>query len=382
MSARSFDAIAVLTRSGRERDAFCAAVTVDGGRIDAQLVADVLRVSGRVSSTLGTRRALVELCALVRALQSFVDGSITASELASGMAVHAGRTERFAAFDEARVLLRTVEEVLDGGRRSGRAVVEQIRLLHASLHEWLVDELVGAGGEGSQAGPAVGGMASPASGRTNGSEASSTALVSVVADPVARRRAHDLAQDLLHGADGYPLPGLAGAAWRRGWTAVPIAGDALDEQDARGPERFVAALASLPEPPDRILRITRRRSPAWRLDADRRLHPGDGLRDAAAAPCTPAGLTALLDDAHRGWCIFTTDDLALACVEGAGHHVVLGPSAAIDIACGGTALDAVARFREHVESLAVDGEGPPPDLLEIATTLGRVRRRAPSPPRP
>jgi hypothetical protein len=73
--------------------------------------------------------------------------------------------------------------------------------------------------------------------------------------------------------------------------------------------------------------------------------------------------------------VLTTDELQFAIVEGSGHRAVLGPVAFVEVVVGCTPLEAIARFREQVEALAVDGQ-PPEDLLEVAESFGRLRRRS------
>ena len=108
------DAFDVLVRSGGARDAFLAALpgADDPANVDAALVSDVLRVAGRVAQTVGTRRALVGLCGILRALDAALDGRIELAELRGGIESHSAGTDGFAAFDDARVLLRTIAEIL------------------------------------------------------------------------------------------------------------------------------------------------------------------------------------------------------------------------------------------------------------------------------
>ena len=114
-------------------------------------------------------------------------------------------------------------------------------------------------------------------------------------------------------------------------------------------------------------------SARWRI-VGAQVRVGDHLRRSWELPADHEGL-ALAATERPGWTIITNPDLSFAYVEGSGHHALLGPTDMVERACGMSVLEAVATFREHVESLAVDGE-PPQDLLEVATDFGRLRRRS------
>jgi hypothetical protein len=356
----SFDVIDVLTRAGDARDAFAASVGDAAADADAQLVSDLLRTSGRVGDALETRRALVELCALVRAIDAAEQGRIDLQELRAGLELHAARTDRFAEFHDARVLLRTLTELLST-TRDPHATRAQVAFLHRELRAWLLEQLTGdAAGDSGPVDDAGAG---------------------VVDDPRlpyrttarADRIAGDaLVTELLQGAQHYPVTGLLGAAWRRDWSAVPLAGEMLGD-DPGELARLAEALDLLVPRPGTLVQVARRRPARWRVRG-RTVDVGDHLRSSWHLPASPAGL-ALAATERAGWAILTTSDLAFAYVEASGHHALLGPAAFVERACGMPPLEAVARFREHVESLAVDGE-PPDDLLEVATSFGRLRRRS------
>ncbi|MCW2928469.1 MAG: hypothetical protein JWM86_2437 [Thermoleophilia bacterium] len=373
-AADGFDVVEVLTRADAARDAFCARMAQLGEArertLDAQLVSDVLRADGRVGDTLETRRALVELCALLRAIDATERGRIELAELRRGLELHAGRTGRFAEFHDARVLLRTLGELLDhpsvadGGDAPG--VRAQLALLHRELRAWAIEQLTGSA-DGHVGHARSGERAAPAS-----AELLDPRAPWRVRDRAARVANDGLVHELLQGAQGHPVTGLLGAAWIRGWSAVPIAGEQLGEV-AGSLDRLAAALEHLDPRPMTLVQVDRLRSPRWTLEGAR-IRVGDHLRDSWALPATGAGLELAAGE-RRGWSILTTDQLAFAVVEGAGHHALLGPRGFVEVALGVGVLDAMAEFREHVESLAVDGE-PPEDLLEVATSFGRYRRRS------
>ena len=91
-------------------------------------------------------------------------------------------------------------------------------------------------------------------------------------------------------------------------------------------------------------------------------------------PVTAGSLRAVAATRTR-WCVLTTPDLDFAIVEGAGHHALLGPAPLVTTACAVPPLEAIARFREHVEELAGDDD-PPAELLAVAQSFGRLRRRS------
>ncbi len=357
-----FDAVDVLTRSGDARDAFLALLDDAIVDLDAHLVSDVLRSTGRVGAALDTRPVLVELCAVLRAIDAAKSDRIGLDELRTGISVHAARTDRFAAFHDARVLLRTLDEVLDPVRidRDPRATRSQVELLHRELQSWMVDQLVGDPGSTDDALPA-------------GEDVDDPRAPFEVTDDAMRRRAHELIEELFHGARHHPVTGLLGAAWVRGWSAVPIAGERVGEDPAEL-DRLVAAVASLVPGATHVLQVDRRPQPRW-LVHGRRVEVGDGLRRAWLLPATTDGMRlAAIDDRART--VLTTPDLDFALVEAVEHHALLGPTEFVEQACGTAPLHAVARFREHVEALAGEDGEPPEALLEVATDFGRLRRRS------
>lgn len=367
--SQEFDAIEVLTRAGAERDHACALLDADIEGFDAQLVSDVLRVAGRVGATLDTRRALVELCALVRALDAAEGGRIDLVELRAGIALHAARTDGFAQFHDARVLLRTLVEVLEAGRaeEDSRATRSQVSMLHRELRGWLLEQLTGD--------PAGTITSLDADGR--GRPAAGERIVDprapwLVRDSRDAAHADALVHELLHGARNHPVTGILGAAWMRGWSAVPLPGEQLGEEPL-DLELLAVALELLEPVPTALVQVDRRRAPRWLLEGQV-LRIGDGLRRSWRLPLGIEGLQLAATE-RRGWTVLTTPDLQFACIEAAGHRALLGPTEFVVAACGMPPLEVVARFREHVESLAVEGE-PPEDLLEVATRFGRLRRRS------
>lgn len=355
----TLDVVEVLTRAGATRARAAALLGEQLDEVDGQLVADVLRAHGRVGDTLALRGALVEACALLRALDAFERQLVTLDELGSGVALQSARTGRFAGFGEARVVLRTVGELLDrAGSMPERALRAQVELLHRDVRTWLEAQLLGDGA--ATAGPASG-------------VAGDVREPHRIAEPSAARTAHELVDELREGAAGHPVTGILGAAWIRGWSAVPVAGDHVGEEPEEL-DRLAAALDVLDPRPRELLQIDLRRQPRWRVTG-RELRIGDGLRRSWSLPADRAGLQ--LAAAERlGWCVLATTDLAFAIVEGAGHHALLGPTEFVTAACDASPLEAVARFREHVESLAEPGEDPPEDLLLVAERFGRLRRRS------
>lgn len=352
----SFPVLDVLTRAGADREQFCAAIDDDGPQVDARLVSDLLRARGRVGETLETRRALVDLCAVVRSLDAAQSGRITLDELRRGLDLHAGRTARFSDFHDARVLLRTLGEVLGDGRATEHpgAVGAQVSMLHGELRAWLLDELTG--------GVAASEATTP--------DAEHDEVEQVPGDE--RVRADALVEELLHGARHHPVTGLLGAAWVRGWSAVPIAGEMLGDDPAEL-DRLALAIERHEPAIARLVQVQRSRPPRWSIRSDV-VQVGDPQRSSWSFPATRQGLTQAARE-RAGWAVLTTWDLDFAYVEGGGHHALLGPTGFVTVACGMPPLEAVATFREHVEELAVDGD-PPHDLLEVAEQFGRLRRRS------
>ena len=351
----TFPVLDVLTRSGAARDGFVAAIddTVD---TDAGLVSDVLRVAGRVGETLATRRALVELCAVVRALDSCLAGDIELAELARGVAVHAARTDGFAHFDEARVLLRTLDELLARAAApdaNERALRSQVAWLDGELRSWLLEQMTGS---------PTGTLPTPT--------ASAAPMPPTLVSDLARVRAsNELTDDLLANARFHDVRGLAAAAWVRGWSAVPRAGERLGD-DPDEAARLLAALLDIGT--HELLHVDLAPRARWHLHGDQ-LHVADGLRTVAAHTVADDTLAALTVDrpAHG---LFTDDAGSFALLEADDHHVVAGPRPFVEAVCGCTVGEALAAFREHVEERAGDDE-PPPELLLVAQRYGRLRRR-------
>lgn len=358
----TYDVVEVLTRASSAREALADAVGERVDALDALLVSDVLAAAGRVGETLTVRRELVALCALLRAIDAAERQLIDLDELRDGLAAHAARTDRFERFAEARVLLRTLTELLAHPTAASAedAVRTQVALLHADLREYLTRQLVGA---------TDGATAQPRTREFRGSEHPGT-----ITDPELARAAHDIVDELRHGADHHPVTGLLGAAWMRGWSAVPVPGEQLGEGDPGEAARLTAAIVDLDFQPRELLLVDLRLPRPWRVHG-RTLELRDGLRCALRLPATAKGIAAAIAERTR-WCTLTTRDLDFAIVEGAGHHAILGPKAFVTAACGGPPIEAVARFREHVEELAEPGEDPPADLLEVADGFGRLRRRS------
>ncbi len=360
--ATTFDVVDVLTRAGESRDVLLALLDDEAVDLDAHLVSDVLRATGRVGATLETRSALVELCTVLRAIDATTSGRIGLDELRSGIELHAARTDRFASFHDARVLLRTLDEVLDPGRiqHDERATRSQVELLHRELHDWMVEQLVGT--DAHDAKPAV------------DAPVTDPRAACEVTDPQAQRAAHELVEELLFGAREYPVTGLLGAAWRRDWSAVPVAGERIgDDPDAAG--RIATAFAEHLPGVTYVLQVDRHLPSRWTVHG-RTLEVGDGLRRAWRLPVTRDGIAlAMIEDRARS--VLVTEHLEMAIVEGVDHHAVLGPSAFVEAVVDAPPLHAIARFREHVESLVdLDDGDPPTHLLDVATSFGRLRRRS------
>ncbi len=365
----NLDVLDVLTRVGAARDVASAHLGEQLDEVDALLVSDVLRVAGRVGETIELRRALVSLCALVRAIDAALQDRITLDELRAGLALHAARTDRFAQFADARVLLRTLEELLTRDTPPGgiAALRGQVGILHQDLHAFLIEQLTGS----------ADGML-PTIGVTDSTRTQDPRTPYAIDDPRGARAAHDLVDELRHGARDHPVTGLLGSAWIRGWSAVPILGEQLGEDPAQL-DRLAVALELLEPSPTTLLQIDLRRQPAWRLDG-RDLVLGSGLRRSWELPASRSGL-AIAAGERRGWCALASgsSEPSFAIVEGAGHHALLGPPTFVAAACGvDSPIQAVARFREQVEQLAeLDGtDEPPADLLDVAERFGRLRRRS------
>ena len=318
-AAHQFTALDVLTRAGAERDAAFAALGDDVEGFDSRLVSDVLRVTGRVGATLETRRALVELCAVVRAIDAAERERIELVELRDGLQLHAARTDDFAQFHAARVLLRTLAEVLDGGRATHREVPvrAQVALLHRELRAWLLEQLTGS---------SDGAIALVDSARRLDDARDAYRVL----DPVAAVRADAIVHELLHGARHQPVTGLLGAAWVRGWSAVPIAGELLADEPL-DLDLLARAITRLSRAPSQLLQVDRRRSPRWDLLGPM-LQVGDGLRRAWVLPATRAGLDLAAVE-RPGWAILTTWELDFALVEADGHRALLGPTEFVVAAC-------------------------------------------------
>lgn len=366
-TSRTFDVLDVLTRAGDARERLADALGEQLDAIDALLVSDVLRTAARVGDTLDLRRALVQLCALLRALDAAERELITLDELRAGLALHAARSDRFEHFADARVVLRTLAELLerDTPATGETALRGQVALLHAELRAFAYEQLTGS----------PHGELAAGAGEARTTQQIDPRADTLVTSPDAARANHELVDELLHGARHHPVTGLLGAAWVRGWSAVPLAGEQLGEDDDHELDRLADALLVLDNgAPRELVQVDLRRQPRLHLDG-RTLTLGDGLRRSWTLPASRDGL-ALAACERPGWCVLATDDLAFAIVEGAGHHALLGPTPFVTAACGMSPLEAVARFREHVESMAGEDEDPPADLLEVAERFGRLRRRS------
>jgi len=355
----------VLTRAGDERAKVEAVLEHDAG-MDAALVTDVLRVTGRVGETLATRVALVEVCALLRALDACLAERISLEELRAGVTLHAERTDDFARFDAARLALRTLRDVLDTARGgSETALRAQVRFLHDELRDWLLAELTGnvRGILDIPAGP--------------GPESD---------DPRARWRVMDLARasefdqlarELVSGEHRHPAVGggLPGTAWIRGWVGVAIPGEQLGDDPAEM-LRLGAALAETGI--ERIVQVTRARPPRWILFGAN-IVLGDGVRASWEVPATAAGIAAL-GAPRRALTTITSPSGAFALQEADEHHVLVGPRRLVELICGSTLPEARARFLDQLEARVEEDEEPREELMAIATRLSRLRERAVGPP--
>ncbi|MCW2956550.1 MAG: hypothetical protein JWO69_1419 [Thermoleophilia bacterium] len=353
----SFDVLEVLTRTRGAREAFLEQVAPDGD-LDAALVSDVLRSNGRVSETRQYHRELAELCAVLRAIDANRVGLIDLADLQRGIAAHGARTDEFERFHEARVLLRTLGEVLTmRDEAPARAVEAQVSYIHEELEEWLAAELLGVVGRDGDV------VVEPPTLPHH---------VLRVTDPGERAAIDAAATELLDGAAHHPVTGLAGAAWVRGWAAVPVANDLVSD-DEREPLRLAAALRDLGV--DRAVLLLRTAPERWDVRGAT-VAPGDGFRPSYAAATDDLGIRALTG-VPRGAAIITDLAMSFAVLEAVDHHVIAGPRAFVEQVLGRSSNEAFAAFREFVESLALEGE-PPEDLLEVARRYGRLRRRASS----
>jgi hypothetical protein len=352
----SFDVFDVLLRAGAERTEFLAAVGTETA-VDAGLVSDVLRTHGRVAATHSRHRELAELCAVLRALDAHRRELIGLAELRSGIAAHAARTDGFARFHDARVLLRTLDEVLDLHERAPQqALGAQVSYLHDELEAWLRVELLGAAPN----------------------EAPELAARSEdehrIGDSRERARAEAVAAELLDGAAHHPVAGLAGAAWLRGWAAVPVPGDLVSDDPAEA-ARLRAALGA--DPARRCVLVLRTAPERWHLGGTR-VRAGDGLRPSYAAATTDDAALVRLLGISRAAAILTDLDATFAVLEDVDHHVIAGPRAFVEAVLGTSVPEALAVFRDHVERMEVDGEVPE-HLLEASRRYGRLRRRPATP---
>lgn len=353
----TFHVLDVLTRSGDERDAFHALLAGEP-EVDAALVSDVLRASGRVSATRETRSTLVALAGILRSLDAFARGAIEATELHAGLDLHASRTDRFASFGSARVVLRTMLELLEhavAGRGSGRVAREQVALLDAELRSWFEAELLGR-------------VAAPPTG------AATTAIdprgAHRLADVAEAARLDEAVRELLDPPQMQFFTGLAGACWTRGWVAVPIAGEQLGEDPAEL-AALVGALRAVGI--RRVVQLDLSVAPRWRIEGSSVVVLA-GVRSSYTFHVDDAGMAAAAAP-RRALAVLTTSELEFAYVERDEHHVVAGPLEFIRAFLGDTAVsEANARFRTWVEELA-DDDDPPEHLLEAATNYARASRR-------
>lgn len=349
-------------RSGAARDAFCSSTDVDPTAIDPQLVSDVLRVSGTVASAAPVRATLVELCALVRAIDAYESGRIGVEELRAGLALHSGRTDGFAQFGDVRVVLRTLTEVLEHGRvgATPAAVDAQVAYVHADLRAWLVERLTGGREAAAQTG-----AADCSSRRPDAMEPHRVAS----RDEVARLDA--LVEELLHPTRSAPFGGTAGAVWLRGWTAAPVIGEFVGEDPAEL-DRLADVLAAAGI--DAVQQVRLARGAAWNVTAERRVVALDRARASWTVPAARRALGLL--GRERGYrTLITCGDERFVLLEREDHHVVLGERSFVAGVCGVGVGEAIAAFRLAVEELD-DGElGPPQHLLDAAALWGRLRRR-------
>lgn len=359
-----FDVIDVLTRADGDRTGAAAAVGEAIDSLDALLVSDVLRHCARVGSAQADLPTLVASCALTRSVDAFLQQLIDVHDLRNGLMMHARRTDEFMDFGAARVTLRTMCEVLQHADASPAACRHQLALLDAHLREWLITELTGS--------------ATAAMPSADPPTSAASALDSWrVTDAETARTLHDLVDEVLHGAQGYPATGLLGTAWRRGWSAVPLVGDMFGDEDAGEAARLANAIGVLDDAPTSAALINMHSEPSWHLDR-RAMIIGDGLRASWLLP--PAGdalQLAAASSQRRGWAMLSTPELHFALVERSGYHALLGPRRFVEAACGAPPLEIVARFRQYVDELDADDDGEAPtELLEVATRFGRLRRRA------
>lgn len=354
----TFAVLDVLTRSGAQRDAFHARL-VGEPDVDAALVSDVLRSTGRVAATRETRRTLVALAGILRSLDAFADGRIDAVELHAGLQLHASRTDRFAAFDTARVVLRTMLELLQHaveGRGSGVVATGQVALLDAELRDWFRTELVGDD--------------APARSATTTAATIDPRADRRVRDEVDAARIDDGIRELLDPPEVQFFRGLPGSCWKRGWVAVPVAGEQLgqDPGELAPLERAFAAIGV-----ERLVQLDLPPAPRWRVDGTE-VRVLSGVRPSYAFEADAAGIAAAAVE-RRALAVLTSPALEFAYVERDEHHVVAGPLAFIRAYLGDTPVsEANARFRSWVEELAADEE-PPEHLLEAATSYARASRR-------
>lgn len=353
----TFDVLDVLTRSGAARDAFHAQLAGEPD-VDAALVSDVLRTTGRVAATRETRSTLVALAVILRSLDAFAREQVDVTELHAGLELHASRTDRFASFGSARVVLRTMLELLEHavrGRGSGAVATSQVALLDEELRAWFRDELVGSGPDPTRA-PA-GATPDPRAARR-------------VTDAAEAARIDSAVRELLDPPEVQFFRGLPGSCWKRGWVAVPIAGEQLGDD----PGELVPLHAALHAiGVARIVQIDLPPAPRWHVDG-LTVEVLSGVRPAYAFAADAAGIAAAAVP-RRALAVLTSPDVDFAFVERDEHHVVAGPLPFIRAFLGDTPVsEANARFRTWVEELAGDDE-PPEHLLEAATNFARASRR-------
>jgi hypothetical protein len=347
-SPRHFDALLILSEAGAERDAVAEALGHEPD--DSELIRAVLRSAGGPGRDRGSVDALARLAAVIRAAQAAVDGRIDLDELRNGLHAHARATGDFHRLGPARSLVRTAKELLADESLEPRRVLRQVELLQQQLCTSLAEQLLGSDGSD-------GGEPTP-----------------IATDPATEFRVTDQARvrELDALVDEWLDPDLGDArraTWIRGWSAVPIAGGLLgdDEQE----------LARLTAPLDdagatELIRVKLTR-PSRFIARGRDIVIGDGLRIASEYPVSHDGVRQATHG-DRGRCLFTDAHVSFVILEDDEFHVVAGAPAVVEAICGCPATDALAAFREYVESIT-DDDIAPERLLAAAHRFGHGRRR-------
>ena len=354
----SFDALDVLARAGDARDAFCSHV---GGHGDDIGLIRALLGSGSGSSDRAAVDALVELAAVVRALEAFATGRVDLDELRSGMRLRSRVTRSFERLGPARAMLRTVDDLLVDKELDQRRVAAQLRVLHGHLHDSLRAQLTGCDHE-----PGVD-VSSDATDKAVPADGSNESPLDV--DDALAERFDALARECAEGPPNYRGGGLRAFAWVRGWIAVPVASEQLGDDPAEL-ERVARVLESVGA--THVVRVER--TPRSRYEvAGTSVTVGSNMRRSREFEPTIDDLRRASGGTRRH-CVFTTRNEDLVYVEDDDHHVIAGPRELVEAICGCSVGEALGAFHEHVEALAVDDE-PPEELAELARAYGRMRRR-------